>query len=264
MSTRARLRSVRSRSGLRRTILIMLSTPLVLSGCREAPTREAPPATVAVLDSFLVELGRTPTSELDRSQRWRMISSIWVGLPPPGYTRDSLPEPESHGAALMQTFCEQCHWMPSPAMHAAQEWPLLVRRMVLRARTVQERMGGPLTREIVGNERLLKGMAIARLPSDDEQAVLVDYLQAHALPVLDPGGLPDDPEAALFVDRCTICHETPSPAAHTPSEWEPTVGRMMRNMELMGIEPMAGEDMQALLAFLRRHAASPGAAGAAR
>ena len=143
-------------------------------------TEEPPPATVSVLDSFLVELGQLPTAALNRSQRWRMVSSIWVGLPPPGYTRDSLPESDSHEAALLQTYCEQCHWMPSPQMHAAAEWPLLVRRMLLRARTVQERMGGPLTEEILGRVRLLEGMGVARIPSAEEQDSLIAYLQGYA------------------------------------------------------------------------------------
>lgn len=223
-------------------------------GCERA--EPAPPAaTVAVLDSFLVELGRLPTASLDRSQRWRMVSSIWVGLPPPGYTRDSLPEPRSHGTALLQTYCVQCHWMPSPQMHSAEEWPLLVRRMVLRARTVQDRMGGPLTAEILGgNERLLEGMRVARLPSAEEVDTLVAYLQAHALPVAEPGELPDTPDAGLFERRCSSCHETPSPGAHTAAEWEETLARMVRNMSVMGVEPLGAEEMERVRGFLARQA----------
>lgn len=232
---------------------ILLLAPL-MGGC--APQEEEPPpANVAVLDSFLVELGRVPTASLDRSQRWRMISSIWVGLPPPGYTRDSLPDPRSHGAGLLQAYCEQCHWMPSPQMHSAEEWPLLVRRMMLRAGTVQERMGGPLTAEILGNERLLAGMSLARLPSAEEVDSLVGYLQAHALPVMDRRELPDDPDARLFELRCSTCHEIPSPRAHTAAEWGPTMARMIRNMSVMGVDPPSAEDSDRILAFLRARAA---------
>lgn len=238
---------------LRRVVLwTVLATPLA-GGCGPR-AEEPPPATVAVLDSFLLELGHLPTASLIRSQRWRMISSIWVGLPPPGYSRDSLPEPRSDGAALLQTYCEQCHWMPSPRMHAAEEWPLLVRRMVLRARTVQERMGGPLTEEIVGSERLLEGMGVARLPSPEEEERLVLYLQAHALPTAAPGELGEGPEARLFERRCSVCHETPSPTANTAEEWPATMARMTRNMSVMGVQPLPAEEMERLLRFARTRA----------
>lgn len=220
-------------------------------GPGEGEAREAPPATVAVLDSFLVELGGVPTARLDRAQRWRMISSTWAGLPPPGYTRDSLPEPGSHAAALMQAYCEQCHWMPSPRMHAAAEWPLLMRRMVLRAGTVRERMGGPLTAEILGNTRLLEGMSAGSIPSDEEVETLVTYLQSHALPVAKEGEVGEGPGARLYVDRCSTCHETPSPAAYTPSGWEPVVARMVRNMELQGVRPLTREEIDGILSYLR-------------
>ena len=217
---------------------------------------EAPAATPAVMDSFLVELGRLPTASLDRSQRWRMLSSIWVGLPPPGFTRDSLPEPRSHGTALLQTYCVQCHWVPSPEMHSAQEWPLLVRRMMLRATTLHERMGGPLTAQILGgNERLLEGMTVTRLPSKEETDTLVAYLQAHALPVAEPDELADTPDARLFEARCSTCHQTPSPRAHAAEEWEESVGRMVQNMSVMGVEAPPAEELERILAFLTEHAA---------
>lgn len=248
-------RSAATRTGIRLLLPLLFWTVAFWAvGCaREAP--QPPRATAAVMDSFLVELGKLPTASLDRAQRWRMISSIWVGLPPAGYTRDSLPDPRSHGAALLQVYCVQCHWMPSPQMHSAEEWPLLVRRMLLRARTVRGRMGGPLTAEILSSERLVEGMSIARYPTDDQVDSLVAYLTSHALPVVEPGELPEGPEAALFVGWCSICHETPSPRAHTAAGWEPVVGRMIRNMSVMGVEPPTGEETRSILAFLRRGAA---------
>lgn len=240
-----------------RLLRALLGTALLLplTAACGPETQQPPPATASVLDSFLVELGQLPTASLDRSQRWRMVSSIWVGLPPPGYTRDSLPEPRSRNAALLQTYCEQCHWMPSPQMHAAAEWPLLVRRMLLRARTVQQRLGGPLTAEILGRERLLEGMGVTRMPTPEEEDSLVHYLQRHALPTIEPGALGESADARLFESRCSTCHETPSPAAHTAEEWPATMARMTRNMSVMGVEAPPAEEMERLLEFVQARAA---------
>lgn len=42
---------------------------------------------------------------------------------------DMLPLPESKGAVLFKTICSQCHALPDPASHTAQEWPTVVKRM---------------------------------------------------------------------------------------------------------------------------------------
>lgn len=241
-------------------ILLGALGALLLGACAEE-AREAPRATVAVLDSFLVELGQHPAAELDRDQRWRMISSIWVGLPPPGYTRDSLPEPDSHSAALLQAYCIQCHWMPSPQMHSASEWPLLVHRMLLRARGVGERLGGPLTEEIVGSARVVEGMGITRLPTPEQMDSITAYLQTHALPVAEEGRIPEGPDAEAYVRHCSLCHETPSPDVYTAEEWPDVVARMIRNMSLMGVEPLTEEETQAILRFLAAEAPAGEEAG---
>lgn len=245
-----RVRLARCKAGA--PVLLPLAA-LAAAGC--AREEEAPPTSVAVVDSFLAELGRLPSASLNRDQRWRMISSIWVGLPPPGYTRDSLPEAGSHSAALLQVYCVQCHWMPSPRMHAASEWPLLVRRMLLRARTVQGRLGGPLTARILGSERVLEGMAITRTPTAEQVDSLVAYLQGHALLTAEPGEIGETDEARLFADRCSVCHATPSPRAHTAAGWEQAMTRMLANMSAMGVEPPDQEEAGRILAYLKSRAA---------
>lgn len=254
-----------TRRPLRRPIrapLLLAALGSLLTGACAEREQGPPPATAAVLDSFLVELGQLPAAELDRDQRWRMISSIWVGLPPPGYTRDSLPEPGSHSAALLQAYCVQCHWMPSPQMHSAAEWPLLVHRMLLRARAVGERLGGPLTREIVGSDRVVEGMGITRLPSPEEMDSITAYLRSHALPVAEEGRIPTGADAEVYVRQCSLCHETPSPDAHAAGEWPDVVSRMIRNMSLMGLEPLAERETEAILRFLREEAPGGEAGGA--
>lgn len=197
----------------------------------------------------MVELGGEATAQLDRGQLWRMMSSIGAGLPPPMYRASDLPEPESRGAQLVGAYCVQCHWVPAPEMHSAEEWPVLMRRMELRARTLHERMGGPMTRGLMGDV-LLSGMASAVLPSEEDADSLLAYFQRNAMPVVDPTTLGEGSEVEFYVGQCAVCHETPDPVAHTMEEWEQVVGRMRGNMAVMNVEPLSDEDVRRVLAFL--------------
>jgi len=187
---------------------------------------------------------------LTRRQRWRMISSVGAGLPPPGFEPGELPERESRGASLLTAYCIQCHGVPTPQMHAAAEWPILVRRMALRAATLRDRMGGPLTKELVGDIRMSE-FASPYVPSVSDTDTLIAYLQRNALPVLQEGELADNAEAALYVEKCSICHETPSPGAHNPLEWGSVIRRMRVNMKLMDVAPLDDRDRDRIVAFLR-------------
>ena len=222
---------------------------LVFGGCSR---QESPQASLdlAFVDSLLTELGGMPTAELGRGQRWRMISSIGTGLPPPRFKAENLPEPDSRGAQLVKGYCVQCHWIPVPQMHTAAEWPVLVRRMLMRARTLESRMGGPLTSGLVG-DILLDGMASTQLPSPQDADTLVTYLQRHAIVAASPGELTDGPGTEVFVEQCSICHDTPSPATHSAAEWNGVVVRMQANMAVMGVEPLTDEQSEGIAAYLR-------------
>lgn len=204
---------------------------------------------LAEVDSVMIELGGEAAAQLNRGQRWRMISSVGSGLPPPMFKADDLPEPESRGAQLTEAYCVQCHWIPAPQMHSAAEWPVLLRRMELRARTLHDRMGGPMTRDLMG-EILMSGMASAVLPSAEDADSLLAYFQRNAMPAVDPATLGEGTGAGFYVEQCSMCHETPDPAAHTAEEWEEVVGRMRANMAVMNVEPMSDEDVRRVLAFL--------------
>lgn len=227
---------------------------LALSGCAPEPD---PEENLAMIDSVLVELGGTPASVLNRTQRWRMISSLGVGLPPPRFERANLPDPDSYAAGLLEAHCQACHWLPAPQMHSAQEWPLLLRRMILRGETLGEHLGGPLVAELVGSERMIEGMGMPYLPSAEAADSLLAYLQKHALPVAGPGELGDGADTRFFVEKCGICHETPSPAAHTAEEWQAVLVRMNEaNMPVMGVEPLTDEELERVRAFLEARAAN--------
>ena len=223
------------------------------TGCsRREP--EQLPVTLAGLDSALSELGGAPTATLTRGQRWRMISSMGAGLPPSNFKPEDLPEPRSRGAGLVQVYCIQCHWLPAPQMHSAAEWPLLVRRMQMRSRTLRSRMGGPLTTALTG-EVLMGGMKITDLPSPADLDTLVNYLQKYALQAVEPGELGDGPDVKLYVDKCGTCHETPSPLAHTAAGWEQVVARMRANMSMMDVETLTDAQTDRIVAHLKSRTA---------
>lgn len=241
------------RRRLARSMLLLAGAAFV--GCQGPPDPGAVTENrLAFVDSMLTELGGRPTADMNRGQRWRMISSIGAGLPPSNFEASSLPDQGSRGAVLLQTYCQRCHWIPAPQMHAADEWPVLVRRMVLRAQTLQERMGGPMTEEMLG-DLLMAGMASADVPTSEEVDSMVAYLQAHAMPTAEPGSLGTGPEAEFFRQICSQCHEVPAPDAHTPQEWGEVVSRMRMNAVLMDAPPMSAEDVDRVVAYLREQSA---------
>ena len=232
------------------TLALLVAASVGLAGCQAPSQTEAPAeGRLTFVDSLLTELGGRPTADMNRGQRWRMISSIGAGLPPSNYEVASLPDPGSRGAVLVQSYCQRCHWIPAPSMHAADEWPVLVRRMVLRARTLQDRMGGEMTEEMLG-DILMAGMASADIPTSEEVDSMVAYLQAHALPTAEPGEIGTGPEAEFFRQTCSQCHELPDPDAHTVEEWGSVVSRMRMNAVLQDAPPMSAEDVDRIVAFL--------------
>jgi cytochrome c5 len=234
----------------RLTFLLLLLIIWAVPSCGQQQEEIPASDVLTVLDSALSELGGTASTGLTRSQRWRMISSVGAGLPPANFDPSDLPDRESRGAGLLTAYCIQCHGIPTPQMHAAAEWPILVRRMKLRAATLRERMGGPLTRELIGDIRM-SGFASSYVPSSDDTDTLIAYLQRNALSVAAPGDLGDDLETEFFIENCSTCHETPSPAAHTPADWGAVVARMQANMVLMDVSPLDDLDLRRITAYLQ-------------
>ena len=236
------------------TIPTFLAVPFVLvwclgiAGCA-SPEEHQHETELAQIDTVLMELGGPSTAELSRSQRWRMVASLGAGLPPVNYKQADLPEPNSRGAALLTAYCVQCHWLPSPKMHAAEEWPLLLRRMELRVETLGDQMGGAMTERLMG-EITMSGFASSYLPEPSDVDSLLAYLQRNALPIADPGELDAGPEARFFVQKCSLCHQTPSPDAHTAAQWKGTVARMQANRRLTGMDPMSDSEERRIMEYL--------------
>lgn len=245
-----------------RAVLASLASALLLSAVAacQSSSQDGGAIRVEAVDSVLSELGGSITADLDRGRRWRMISSIGPGLPPADYQAESLPEPGSRGAGLLQVYCVQCHWLPTPQMHSALEWPILVRRNLFRARSLKDRLGGPLTEGLIG-EVLMAGLQSAELPSPAEVDTLLAYLERNALQTASPDELPDQPGKELLIGRCSICHETPSPRSHTAAGWDQVVVRMQANMIKAGVETLTDAELDEITAYLRAESGG-GRAGA--
>jgi cytochrome c5 len=172
------------------TLLVACQAP----PAQETPTMSATPpeaSTISAADQLL-------------------LASARVALPPEGMTLDSLPEPQSAGAQLLQANCTTCHALPSPAMHSGTDWPGVVRRMWLRMDLIDPQYTVPK-------------------PELGERIVLLDYLTSNALKV-SRATLPDAPGRNAFESTCAQCHELPDPHQHSSQDWFVVVRRMNGHM----------------------------------
>lgn len=208
---------------------------------------------LAWFDSLLADLGGPQTAELSRSQRWRLIASTGTGLPPASYRLEDLPEPGSRAVGLQQAYCLQCHGVSSPRMHAAEEWPTLIRRMLMRGAALDSRLGGPRSEGMIDG-MLMAGLRTAELPPAEDVDSLVAYFQRNAFPAAGEEEIGEGPDAELFVEKCSGCHATPSPTAHGPEDARALVARMSAMMGMLGMEQLTSAEQSRLVAFMQQAA----------
>ncbi|MFQ5689992.1 MAG: hypothetical protein ACE5HQ_06960 [Gemmatimonadota bacterium] len=171
----------------------------------------------------------------------RKLAEMPVGIP-----AERLPAPGSEGAGLVARYCSSCHGIPSPARMSAQGWVSTTRRMFRRVEHMA-RMGGMM--------RMMRRGPRFEVPTADEQARILSYLQDHAMRAIDEESLAEaGPSARLFARTCARCHALPDPAQHTAGEWEAVVERMRRHMEEMGVDGIDDEQAASILDYLRRNA----------
>ncbi|MBI3609250.1 MAG: cytochrome c [Nitrospirae bacterium] len=176
-------------------------------------------ATDAAAQGGMMQQGRAPLPEL---------------LP------EQLPDPKTEGAGLTVRYCAQCHNLPSPVTHSAEEW-----------REVMSRMD----RYMSGHMRPHGMMRIHR-PTAEEQEALLQYLQRNALRTFSGPSLPDagSPGAERYKTVCGRCHAVPDPTLHTAGEWPSVVERMRRNMKVMGKPAIMDAERAEISDYLKRHA----------
>ena len=234
--------------GMAAAVLIAV---LGLSGCAQPDAAEPTGATDrAAFDSLLADLAGPQAENLSNGQRWRLVASTGTGLPPSSYRLADLPEPEARGAALQQVYCVQCHGVASPKMHSAAEWPILLRRMNMRTRTLRDRLAGEQVEGAV-DEMLMAGLQTANIPTAEDQDSLVAYFTRHALPAAEPAEIGNGPDDLLYLEYCSLCHETPSRTAHGPEGAEALVYRMSAMMQILGMTPPSDAEKQRLISYVQ-------------
>ena len=197
----------------------MNRVPLLLSLALAACARPAPAPRVP-----------SDTAQTVSLQTRRLIAAAQIALPPEGVMAESLPDPGSNGARLLVAFCTQCHALPSPAMHAAQDWPGVARRMWVRI----DMMHGELN---------------VAIPGEGDRTQLLNFLTAHALKVTDH--LPAGRGREVFASLCSRCHLLPDPRNHSSPDWPTVVTRMERNMERMRVSGLTPDQTQAIIGYLQ-------------
>jgi len=170
---------------------------------------------------------------------------------PPSIGPSELPEPGSEGARVMARYCVQCHYLPSPQMHAADKWTVIVVRMVWRMRGKGNL--GAVMKEMMDR---------VQAPTEEEVRVLTAYLRKHGQREMDPMSPALKSEAGqMFTIACTQCHGLPDPQRHTAREWPSVVERMKRHMAwantVVGDPSLRTTpvlDTSEIVRFLQRHA----------
>ena len=149
-----------------------------------------------------------------------------------------LPEPDSRGATLLNVYCVQCHDLPTPLMHSADEWDDVLVRM---SAYIQDRRGGLL-------------MQVLMPPKKDWQ-LLTEYLHQQGQKGIDTAQLADldSPQGQAFIHACSQCHGAPDPGQHKLREWPRVVLRMKANMRTAGLTPPDAQGTELIVAYLQGH-----------
>ena len=163
------------------------------------------------------------------------LCALYPEVMPPGLEPKDLPQPESQGAGLLQTYCSQCHALPGPGRHTADEWQAVLDKMILLM-DVASRFGGL--------------MGTVKVPSAGEGEVLRTYLTNNALQAMQ--GEPNGLGAAVFSSHCGSCHALPDAGQHSLQEWPAVLKRMQRNMSVMEYSPPSQELMVQIQFYLQQ------------
>ncbi|MDE2118617.1 MAG: hypothetical protein KGJ19_08475 [Betaproteobacteria bacterium] len=158
-----------------------------------------------------------------------------IVIPSFGLTADQLPDPQSKGAALLASYCGQCHNLPSPKMHSTGDWPARFEKMM-------------------GHAVLMAGASPGvKIPADKEKKEIVSYLEKNGfreLPANSP--LRAEPEAFNVAWFCSVCHAVPDPDQFPAKEWSKIVDRMNSYRKKQGREEMSNSDRKGIINFLAK------------
>jgi cytochrome c5 len=164
------------------------------------------------------------------------LCALYPEVMPPGLTPDQLPDAGGPGAVLMQGYCTQCHALPGPGRHSAEEWPQVLDRMLMLM-DVADRFGG-----LLGN---------VKTPASDERDQLRSYLVSHALKPMT--GTPHGAGASAFQNHCSACHALPDPAQYSHVDWPSRIKRMQNHMVIMKYSPPSADTMLQIQLYLQKN-----------
>lgn len=181
----------------------------------------------------LLDQPPTITSSLIPSARGLDTRVIPKGLSPA-----EMPDPDSRGATLLTLYCTQCHDLPTPLMHAAAEWPVIIDRMQYH---IESRHSGMLAHVI--------------MPPEKDWQILRSYMRDNAQIPLDGEKYADlnEPMGQMFQSTCSQCHESPSPEQHNAREWPRVVLRMKGHMQRAGKDVPDLKSTEQIVNYLQRH-----------
>lgn len=178
----------------------------------------------------------------------RMMGGRAMELPD-GVPASELPDPDSRGAGLVASYCGQCHGVPSPRRHTAEDWGSTARRM-FRRMAHMEGMG----------ERMGPGMRGGRMdvevPTSEEERAILAYLREHAMRGAREEDLPGGVGREEFTRICSRCHALPDPRQHDPEDWPAVVDRMRGHMDRMEVQAISDTEADRVVRYLQ--AASDG------
>lgn len=163
------------------------------------------------------------------------MCALYPEVMPPGLTPEQLPDAGGQGAMLMDNYCTQCHELPGPGRHTAEEWPLVLERMLV-IMDVADRFGG-----LLGS---------VKTPSSGERDQLRSYLVLHALKPL--AQTPQGTGASAFENHCGACHMLPDPAQYN-IDWPELIKRMQHNMQVMKYTPPSADSMMQIQLYLQNN-----------
>lgn len=170
-----------------------------------------------------------------------MMQRMMGDMLPPAMDPALLPAPDSEGARLLQRYCAQCHNLPGPGLHTAEEWPAVVQRMNRRM-------------QMMGRHGMMM-MGEIEAPSRRQISEILDYLQTHAQMPLTARLFPalESEAGEAFSATCSQCHPLPDPTQHSAGEWPAVVERMKGYMAAMGKKVPEEETIRDVVGFLQRH-----------
>ena len=165
---------------------------------------------------------------------------------PIGIDQSLLPDADSNGAQLVKQYCTQCHDLPSPSLHSAEEWPSVVERMHKTMRMVQNQ----------GRMGMMKSRV--EIPSKKELHILLSYLQKYAQKPINATQYRDLLTSAgqAFTVVCSQCHILPDPTQHPAKDWPAVVERMKQYMTEMEKPVPDQATLNEIIKFLQEHAGS--------